>query len=120
MDEIAITIVITLVFGSLVLFLYLGGTLLILVSSWVPMNTRLRWAVFSIIPLAILVTLVAIAAAFLGNGAKAPGASENFGDAFTPFGMMAGLAVAGVVVANWVIFKRFRASFPRIPKSSIS
>ena len=120
LDEIAIAIVVTLVFGSLLLFLYFGGTLLILVSSWVPMKTRLRWAAFSVTPLALLVALAAIAAAFVGNNITASGTGERFGDAFAPVGLMAGLVVVGVIAANWIIFKRFRAAFPRVPKSPSS
>jgi len=122
MDEPPIFIIILMVsLATLVAgFIYLGGTVLILVSSWVPMKTRLRWVAFSVMPLALLVTLVPIAAVFVGRYATALGAGAHFGDAFIPVGLVAGLLVAGVIAANWLIFRRFRAEFPRASKSPIS
>jgi len=122
MDEPPIFIIILIgILASLVLgFMYLGGTVLIVASSWVPMKTRLRWVAFSVTPLALLVTLAAIAAVFVGKNTTGSGAGEHFGDAFTLVGLMAGLLVAGVIAANWLIFKRFRAVFPRASKSPIS
>ena len=116
-----IVIILIVVLASLVAgFIYLGGTVLIFVSSWVPMKTRLRWVAFSVTPLALLVMLTAIAAAFVGKTTTAPGAGERFGDAFTPIGLMVGLVVVGVIAANWLIFSRFRAAFPRASKSPAS
>lgn len=124
MDEPPIfVIILVLILTNLVLgFIYLGGTVLILVSSWVPMKTRLRWAAFSVTPLALLVTVVAMAAVFVGKNTTASGAGEriSLGDMFTPVGLMAGLVVAGLIAANWLIFKRFRTAFPRASKSPTS
>jgi hypothetical protein len=119
MDEPPIFIIILIVILATLVagFIYLGGTLLILVSSWVPMKTRLRWVAFSVTPLALFVTLTAIAAVIIGKNPTASGAGERFGDAFTLFGLMGGLMVAGVIAANWIIFRRFRAAFPRASKS---
>jgi uncharacterized membrane protein YcjF (UPF0283 family) len=109
-----LVIILIVVLANLVLgFMYLGGTVLILVSSWVPLKTRLRWVAFSVMPLALLVVLAAIAAAF-SKITTASGAGDNFGDAFAPIGLIAGLAVVGALAANWLVFKRFRASFPRV------
>jgi hypothetical protein len=122
MDEPPIFLIILIVIlANLVLgFIYLGGTVLILASPWVPMKTRLRWVAFSVTPLALLVTLTAIAAVFVGKNATASGAGERFGDAFTLIGLMGGLLVAGVIAANWLVFRRFRAAFPRASKSPTS
>jgi hypothetical protein len=122
MDEPPISIIVMIVIlASLVVsFIYLGGTVLILVSSWVPMKTRLRWMALSAAPLALLVTLVPIAVLIVGKYTTALGAGEHFGDAFAPVGLFAGLLVAGVIAANWLIFRRFRAEFPRALKSRIS
>jgi hypothetical protein len=115
MDEPPIIVIVLMVsFTTLVAgLIYLGGTVLILLSSWVPIKTRLRWGALSLIPLALLAVLVAIAAAFPGKSTAASGAAEHFGDAFTALGMLAGLMVVVAVVANWVIYRRFRAAFPR-------
>jgi hypothetical protein len=116
-----IVIVLIVIFTSLVLgFIYLGGTILILVSSWVPMRTRLRWVALSVAPLALLITLSAIAAMFAGKSTSASGAGERFGDAFTALGLMGGVVVAGVIAANWLVFRKFRAAFPRASKSPAS
>ena len=116
-----IVIILTVIFTSLVLgFIYLGGTLLILVSSWVPIRTRLRWGALSVAPLALLAALIAIPAALPGMGATAPGAAGHFGEAFTAMGLLAGLMVVAAVAANWLVFRRFRAAFPRASKSPAS
>ena len=110
-----LVIILIVILANLVLgFMYLGGTVLILVSSWVPLKTRLRWVAFSVMPLALLIVLAAIAAVFFSKVTTASDAGETFGDAFAPIGLIAGLAVAGALAANWLIFKRFRASFPRV------
>lgn len=119
MDEppVIIITVIVVVASLVASLIYLGGTVLILVSSWVPMKTRLRWAALSVAPLALLATLAAIAAVFLGKNTPSSGAGESFGDAFAPVGLVAGVLVAGVIVANWVVFRRFRVAFPRSSRS---
>jgi hypothetical protein len=122
MDEppVFVIILIGILAMLLVGFMYFGGSVLILVSSWVPMKTRLRWVAFSVTPLALLVALVAIAAVVIGKNPAGSGAAERFGDAFTLVGLMGGLIVVGVIAANWIIFRKFRAAFPRASKSPIS
>jgi hypothetical protein len=122
MDEPSvILIVLVVILTSLVLaFIYLGGTILILVSSWVPMRTRLRWGALSVVPFVLLAALTAIAATLPGKSATPSGATGHFGDAFTPVALVAGLMVVAAVVANWVIFRRFRTVFPRASKSPTS
>ena len=121
MDEPPVFVIILIAASATLVagFIYLGGTALILTSSWVPMRTRLQWVAFSVTPLALLVALTVIAAACVGTTTTAPGAGERFGDAFTPIGLMGGLVVVGVIAANWLIFRRFRAAFPRASESKI-
>lgn len=122
MDEPPILVIIVgmSIFTAFILFLYFGGTILILASSWVTLKTRIRWAAFSVMPLALLVTAIAIARAFVVFlGTPAPGAGERMGMGAmgTPAGLLAGAAVVVIIATNWLVFRRFRNAFPRPSKS---
>lgn len=111
MDE---TPVILMVFVSifttlLIGFIYLGGKVLILASKWVPVKTRLRWAGLSTMPLILLLATAIIS----GNEATPSRSTGNFTDMFNLVGLLAGLGIVGIIYANWFIFRKFRAIFPR-------
>ncbi len=122
MDEPPVIIIILVGILSILVvsFIYLGGTALIMFSSWVPMKTRLRWAALSLMPLALLAIALAITAVTIGKNAADSGADDSFLVVFTPVGFVAGFLGVGVIAANWLIFKRFRVAFPRNSNSPTS
>ncbi len=122
MDEPPVIIIILVGILSIlgVSFIYLGGTALIMFSSWVPMKTRLRWAALSLMPLALLAIALAITAVTIGKNAAGSDADDSFLVAFTPVGFVAGLLVVGVIASNWLIFRRFRVALPRNSNSPTS
>lgn len=91
-------------------FLYLGGLVLILLSSWVPVKSRMRWVAFSVSPYAVLVLVLLF---IKGLVTLPPHVDGDIGDPFALFGLM---LIVGAIGTHWLCFSSFRAAFPRPSK----
>jgi hypothetical protein len=93
------------VFAVLAIFIYLGGTLFILVASAIPARTRLRWAGVSVLPLAVMVVGVIVLRFFSSD------ASNADDEAPLVSGIIAAPLIIAAIVGNWFTYRKFRAVY---------